>query len=92
VPEDGSPFLGPGASSFKFIFFIGIIIMIFIADYLSIFLPYPVIIEFLFGWAEVDIFDFIIPKLIRIEDLAFIVTLFGQYFKKFITPKSLLAL
>jgi len=61
VPEEGSPFLGSGASGFKFTIFTGIIITVFIADYLSIFLPYPVIMEFLSGWAEVGIFGFISP-------------------------------
>ena len=71
MSEDGPPFLGPGASVFKFTIFTGIIITVFIADYLSIFLPYPVIMEFLSGWAKVDIFAFIILKLIRIEGLVF---------------------
>ena len=71
MPEDRSPFLGPGTSSFKFTIFAGSIMAVFIADYLSIFLPYPVIMEFLSGWAEVGIFGFIILELIRIEGLVF---------------------
>ncbi len=71
MPADAPAFFGAGASGLEFAFFTSSIIAVFIADDLSIFLPGPIIMEFLSGWAEVDIFGWIILKLIRIEGLVF---------------------
>jgi len=71
MPADAPALLGAGAPGFKFTFFAGSIITVFIADYLSIFLPGPVIMEFLSSWTEIDIFGWVIFKLIRIEGWVF---------------------
>ena len=71
MPADGSTFFSFSAPFFKFTFFASSIISVFIADYLSIFLPDPEVMEFLSSWAEVDIFSWVILKLIRIEGWVF---------------------
>jgi len=69
--EDGSPFLSSGASGFELTIFTGIGMTVFIADYFSLFLPDPVVMEFLSSWTEVGIFGLIILKMIRIEGWVF---------------------
>ena len=71
MPADAPTFFSAGASGFKFTFLASSIIAVFIANYLSIFLPGPVVMEFLSSWTEIDIFGWIILKLIRIEGLVF---------------------
>ena len=63
--------MGSGASGFKLTILTDIIMEVCIADDLSIFLPYPVIMAFLSSWAKVDIFGLIILKLISTQGLVF---------------------